>query len=161
DRDLLDSLAAVTFVGGDRTCSLLRHEGRPVPFDDITTTLSWPERIENYRREIGIPYLGHENGWTYGTWLIGNSYQKKTTYCGGCQGNFLKRIAALFPDRKRVLHLFAGQVDLAAFPGDTLDIAGEDLAPTTAAMPRPVTACRYASATSCWRIRRTARAMPG
>jgi hypothetical protein len=94
------------------------------PFDDDRPrpgTLTWPERIESYRRKIGIPYLGHENGWTYGTWFIGNSYQKKTDYYGGFQGNFLKRIAALFPDRNRVLHLFAGKVDLEAFPGDTLD----------------------------------------
>jgi hypothetical protein len=83
--------------------------------------LSWPERIENYRRCIGTPYLGHENGWTYGTWFVGNSYQKKADYYGGFQGNFLKRIDALFPDRRRVLHLFAGRVDIAAFPGDTLD----------------------------------------
>ena len=83
--------------------------------------LTWPERIENYRDKIGVPYLGHENGWTYGTWFMGNSYEKKTDYYGGFQGNFLKRIDALFPDRKRVLHLFAGRVDLDRFPGDTLD----------------------------------------
>ncbi len=92
-------------------------------------TLSWPKRTENYRRLIGIPYLGYENGWVYGTWFIGNNYEKKTDYYGAFQGNFLKRIAALFPDRKRVLHLFAGKVDLTAFPGDTLDIDPE-LAPT-------------------------------
>jgi hypothetical protein len=28
-----------------------------------SSTLSSPERLENYRRENGIPYLGHENGW--------------------------------------------------------------------------------------------------
>jgi hypothetical protein len=101
-------------------------------FDDDQprpAALTWPERIENYRRVIGTPYLGHENGWTYGTWFMGNSYEKKTDYYGGFQGNFLKRIAALFPDRKRVLHLFAGRVDLDRFPGDTLDIRPE-LEPT-------------------------------
>jgi hypothetical protein len=72
---------------------------------------------KNYRDKIGVPYLGHENGWTYGTWFMGNSYEKKTNYYGG----FLKRIDALFPDRQRVLHLFAGRVDLDRFPGDTLD----------------------------------------
>jgi hypothetical protein len=87
--------------------------------------LTWPERIENYRDTIGIPYLGHENGWTYGTWFMGNSYEKKTDYYGGFQGNFLKRMHALFPDRQRVLHLFAGRVDLAAFPGATLDLNPE------------------------------------
>jgi hypothetical protein len=88
-------------------------------------TLSWPARIENYRREIGVPYIGCENGWVYGTWFIGNSYQKATDYYGGFQGNFLRRIAALFPDRRRVLHLFSGKVDTKAFAGDTLDIRPE------------------------------------
>jgi hypothetical protein len=37
--------------------------------------------------------------------------------------------AALFPDRRRTLHLFAGRVDLAAFPGDTVD-SNPALAPT-------------------------------
>jgi len=53
---------------------------------------------------------------------MGNSYQKRNDFYGGYQGNFLKRIDALFPDRKNVLHLFAGKIDLASFPGDTLDI---------------------------------------
>lgn len=61
---------------------------------------------------------------------MGNSYEKRTGYYGGFQGNFLKRIAALFPDRRRVLHLFAGSVDLVRFPGDTLDIRPE-LQPTS------------------------------
>jgi hypothetical protein len=91
--------------------------------------MAWSERIENYRRLIGVPYVGHENGWTYGTWFIGNSYQKKNDYYGGFQGNFLKRIAALFPDRRKALHLFAGKVDVAAFPGDTVDV-NPALAPT-------------------------------
>jgi hypothetical protein len=47
----------------------------------------------------------------------------------GFQGNFLKRIDALFPDRQRVLHLFAGRVDVERFPGDTLDCRA-GLAPT-------------------------------
>src|SRR5580704_3662917 len=75
-----------------------------VRLDEEQTTpggMSWPERIANYRQLIGVPYLGHENGWTYGTWFMGNSYEKKTDYYGGFQGNFLKRIAALFPDRRR------------------------------------------------------------
>jgi hypothetical protein len=54
--------------------------------------------------------------------FIGNGFEKKTNYYGAFQGNFLKRIAALFPDRKRELHLFAGKVDNATLAGDTLDI---------------------------------------
>ena len=55
--------------------------------------------------------------------------QKRDAYYGAFQGNFLKRIAALFPDRRRTLHLFVGRVDLNAFPGDTLD-CNPALAPT-------------------------------
>ena len=99
------------------------------PVEMAVPPLSWPERIENYRRNIGIAYLGYESGWTYGTWFMGNSYEKRNDYYGGFQDAFLKRIAALFPDRRRALHLFAGKVDLERFPGDTLDIRPE-LAPT-------------------------------
>jgi hypothetical protein len=95
----------------------------------IPGEMTWPERMANYRKLIGIPYLGHENGWTYGTWFMGNSYQKQNDYYGGYQGNFLKRVAALFPDRRRVLHLFSGKVGLDVLPGDTLDINPE-LEPT-------------------------------
>ena len=87
--------------------------------------LSWDQRIAHYRQIIGVPYLGYENGWCYGTWVFGNSYKKQANYYGAYQGNYLKRISALFPDRGRVLHLFSGKVDLAAFPGDTLDINPE------------------------------------
>jgi hypothetical protein len=67
------------------------------------------------------PLSGQREWRTFGTWFIGNSYEKSTDYYGGFQGNFLKWIAALCPDRRRVLHLFAGRVDLERFPGDTLD----------------------------------------
>src|SRR5262249_49445094 len=117
---VLDNLRAVTCVAVRLFASSLDQETPMAPIDDPSrrpTALTWPERIENYRKQIGVPYLGHENGWTYGTWFIGNSYEKKTDYYGGFQGSFLKRIAALFPDRRRVLHLFAGRVDLDRFPG--------------------------------------------
>jgi hypothetical protein len=70
-----------------------------------------------------------------GVWFIGNSFAKKAErmkakkdrYYGGYQGNFLPRIDTLYPapERGRALHLFAGNVDLSAFPGDTLDLNPE------------------------------------
>lgn len=90
-------------------------------------SLTWLERIANYRQHFGAAYLGDgegphlENGWVTGVWFMGNSYKKATDHYGGFQGNFLRRIAAMHPDRRRVLHLFAGRVDLAVFPGDTVD----------------------------------------
>jgi hypothetical protein len=102
--------------------------------DDLFTStalapLTWHERIANYERLIGPSYLVQQNGWVAGTWVAGNSYGKKVDYYGAYVGNYLKRIAALFPDRARVLHLFSGMVDTTAFPGDTLDIRA-DLNPT-------------------------------
>jgi len=94
-------------------------------------SLTWPERIESYKRKLGTPYsyLSFQGTWCIGTWFMGNSYEKSNKYYGGFQGNFLKRIDALFPDRGKVLHLFAGQVDVSKFPGDTLDTRPE-LQPT-------------------------------
>ena len=37
------------------------------------------------------------------------------------QGTF-RRIRALFPDKRKVLHLFSGKVDTDTLPGDTVDI---------------------------------------
>ena len=48
--------------------------------------------------------------------MIGNNYKRKSTYHGSYQGNFLKLVTALYLDRRRVLHLFAGMVDTDTFP---------------------------------------------
>lgn len=53
---------------------------------------------------------------------MGNNYRVKSAYYGGYPPTYLNRIAALFPDRNRVLHVFSGKVDLAAMPGDTVDV---------------------------------------
>lgn len=85
--------------------------------------MDWQERIENYGRVTGFPrslFIG-EDGRVVGTWIMGNDYRVKSGYYGGYPAGYLKRVAALFPDRKRVLHIFSGKVDLAAVPGDTVD----------------------------------------
>jgi hypothetical protein len=53
---------------------------------------------------------------------MGNDYRVKSAYYGGYPAGYLRRIHALFPDKRRVLHLFSGKVDLSALPGDTVDI---------------------------------------
>lgn len=86
--------------------------------------LSWPERLENYHKQTGFPtslFIGGD-GRIVGTWIMGNDYRVKSGYYGGYPAGYLRRVAALFPDRKKVLHVFSGQVDLAAMPGDTVDI---------------------------------------
>ena len=86
--------------------------------------MEWENRIENYVRETGFPrslFLA-EDGRVVGTWIMGNDYRVKSSYYGGYPAGYLRRVRALFPDKQRVLHLFSGKVDLAAFPGDTVDI---------------------------------------
>jgi hypothetical protein len=88
--------------------------------------LSWPERIENYRQEIKrAAYLDYEDGWCFGTWFLGNTWAVKSGYYGGYPAGYLKRMRALFPDKRWVLHMFSGLVDAEQFPGDTLDIRPE------------------------------------
>lgn len=91
----------------------------------------WQDRIDNYSRETGFPksLFISADGRVVGTWIMGNDYRVKSTYYGGYPAGYLRRIRALFPDKKKTLHLFSGQVDLAVFPGDTVDI-NPDLIPT-------------------------------
>lgn len=93
--------------------------------------MEWQDRIDNYGRETRFPrslFLG-EDGRVVGTWIMGNDYRVKSGYYGGYPAGYLKRIAALFPDRKRVLHVFSGKVELSAMPGDTVD-CNKTLKPT-------------------------------
>jgi hypothetical protein len=86
--------------------------------------MRWEDRIENYAKETGFPkclFVGPD-GRVVGTWIMGNDYRVKSEYYGGYPAGYLKRVRALFPDKKRVLHLFSGKVDLSTFPGDTVDI---------------------------------------
>jgi hypothetical protein len=97
----------------------------------VTAGLLWEERIEHYVRQTGFPksLFVSEDGRVVGTWIMGNDYRVKSAYYGGYPAGYLRRVRALFPDKRRVLHLFSGKVDLAALPGDTVDI-NADLAPT-------------------------------
>jgi hypothetical protein len=53
---------------------------------------------------------------------VGNHYRVKSSYYGGYPAGYLRRVRALFPDKKCTLHVFSGKVDLAVFPGETVDI---------------------------------------
>jgi hypothetical protein len=85
--------------------------------------MDWQTRIDSYTRLTGFPcsLFVAEDGRVVGTWIMGNDYRVKSGYYGGYPAGYLKRIAALFPDRKKVLHVFSGKVDLGAMPGDTVD----------------------------------------
>lgn len=88
-------------------------------------------RIDNYVRETKFPrslFLS-EDGRIVGTWIMGNDYRVKSAYYGGYPAGYLRRVRALFPDKRHVLHLFSGKVDVSALPGDTVDVNGK-LSPT-------------------------------
>jgi hypothetical protein len=89
------------------------------------------DRINNYVRETKFPrsLFVSEDGRIVGTWIMGNDYRVKSEYYGGYPAGYLRRIRALFPDKRRVLHLFSGKVDTVALPGDTVDI-NPNLQPT-------------------------------
>lgn len=89
--------------------------------------MDWQQRIDNYVLETGFPrsLFIADDGSVVGTWIMGNNYRVKTSYYGGYPAGYLRRIRALFPDKRRVLHLFSGMVDTGAFPGDTVDINPE------------------------------------
>ena len=93
--------------------------------------MHWEDRINNYVRETGFPrsLFIAEGGCVVGTWIMGNDYRVRSGYYGGYPAGYLRRVRALFPDKRRVLHLFSGMVDLKALPGDTVDISAE-LKPT-------------------------------
>lgn len=82
------------------------------------------ERIDSYITATKFPgsiFIGGD-GRIVGTWIMGNDYRVKSNYYGGYPAGYLRRIKALFPDKKTALHLFSGKVDLAAFAGDTVDL---------------------------------------
>jgi 16S rRNA G966 N2-methylase RsmD len=70
-----------------------------------------------------------EDGRIVGTWIMGNSYRVASGLYGGYPHGYLKRVKALFPDKRKVLHLFSGKVDTSVLPGKTVDI-NKDNAPT-------------------------------
>ncbi len=86
--------------------------------------MKWSDRIRNYVEVTKFPksLFKAQDGRVVGTWIMGNDYRVKSSYYGGYPAGYLKRIKALFPDKKRVLHVFSGKVDLSALPGDTVDI---------------------------------------
>lgn len=95
------------------------------------SVLTWEGRIANYTAVTKFPrsLFVAEDGRVVGTWIMGNDYRVKSDYYGGYPSGYLRRVKALFPDKKWPLHLFSGKVDQSAFPGDTVDL-NADLGPT-------------------------------
>ena len=89
-----------------------------------TTPLTWQDRIDHYGKVTPFPVcmaMGAD-GRAFGIWNMGQDYRVQSGYYGGYPAGYLRRVKALFPDKRRVLHVFSGKVDLSAFPGDTVDM---------------------------------------
>jgi hypothetical protein len=68
------------------------------------------DRIRLYAAAFpDFPTMWHSKGWILGVWNIGNNY-KGSGYHGSYPSSYLKRITSLFPDCKKVLHLFSGSL---------------------------------------------------
>lgn len=81
--------------------------------------LTLEERVEEYNKTFpSYPKLFASSGWIVGTWVIGNYYKNKSNYYGCYPHSYLKRIRSMFPDCKKILHLFSGSVQ----EEDTFDI---------------------------------------
>lgn len=92
--------------------------------------LTWRNRISSYHTQTGFPeslFIGGD-GRCVGMWIMGNDYRVKSEYYGGYPAGYLRRVKALFPDKKNVLHLFSGKVDRSVFDGKTVDL-NSDLTP--------------------------------
>ena len=89
--------------------------------------MTWAERLANYAKETGYPLAASvdANGQVYGIWVMGNNYATGTALYGGYPYGYLARIKALFPEKRRVLHLFSGDVALDVLPGDTVDVRAD------------------------------------
>lgn len=87
-------------------------------------TLALQDRIDHYVAVTRFPrsLFVSQDRRLVGTWIMGNDYRVRSGYYGGYPAGYLRRVRALFPEKRRVLHLFSGLVDLAALPGDTVDL---------------------------------------
>ena len=84
--------------------------------------LTLTERAANYTAVFPkYPPMMAANGWLYGLWYCGTSFQKARLY-GQYPGNYLKRVLSLFPDAERILQPCAGTI---TGPGTTLDMSAE------------------------------------
>lgn len=113
-----------TWVGrADRTYVGLRKYFR-ISKKKGYLNLNLQDRIQNYKRKTGFPgsLFVSDDERIVGTWVMGNDYRVRSEYYGGYPAGYLRRVAALFPDKKNCLHLFSGKVDTSVFPGKTVDI---------------------------------------
>ena len=68
------------------------------------------DRCQNYQKIFPKwPPPVVQNNRIHGIWIMGNDY-RGSGYHGAYPPNYLRRVMALFPDRKKILHLFSGSL---------------------------------------------------
>jgi len=81
--------------------------------------LTLEDRVKAYNETFSsFPKLFTSNRWIVGMWVIGNYYRNQNDYYGCYPHSYLKRMKSMFPDCKKILHLFSGSVQ----QDDTFDI---------------------------------------
>lgn len=74
--------------------------------------------------------LTSSHRWLQGNWILGNDY-RGSGYYGSYPPGYLKRMAAIFQDRERILHLFSGSL-----PTPTGAVVSVDVRRTDEVRPR-------------------------
>lgn len=69
------------------------------------------EMTSNYNTAFpNYPPLVTTDRWLYGVWMIGNDYRNKTSFRGAYPARYLDRVMSMFPQAKKILHLFSGSL---------------------------------------------------
>jgi len=92
--------------------------------------VSLEERALNYSKTFPkYPKVVVDKNWLYGIWIIGYNYKSKKGYYGEYPPTYLKRLHSLFPDAKKVLHLFGGVVEKGKWQNETTFDINPELKP--------------------------------
>lgn len=77
-----------------------------------THNITMTDRAQAYRMAMpgNYPDLRIVNDRLYDMWLMGNDYTNTSGYYGAYPNGYLKRMNAIFQDKKSVLHLFSGKL---------------------------------------------------
>ena len=74
--------------------------------------LTIEDRKENFERKFpNYASLVVHNDALYTTWVVGADYRKNTDFYGAYPYKVKERILALFPDCKKIMHLFSGTIE--------------------------------------------------
>lgn len=75
-------------------------------------TLTLVERAESYARAFPkFPAPRADARWLDAVWMMGNNYRSLAPgFYGSYPPGYLRRVGALFPDARRVLHIFSGSL---------------------------------------------------